>query len=152
MNDPMTLERFAALLESYGAEERRWPDAERAPAAALLAASPAARTLRDEARRLDELLDESVVDDPVPALRAAILATVPAPPAQPQRRVRAGHVRTRWWTALWADMGGWRPAGALAAALVLGLFSGGALLGSPADEFGADIAQLALFDNNFTGY
>ncbi|MGB6308684.1 MAG: hypothetical protein WBF89_12930, partial [Steroidobacteraceae bacterium] len=48
------MRRFRALIDSYGADLRRWPDSDRPPAQLLLEALPEARRLLDEARRLDE--------------------------------------------------------------------------------------------------
>jgi hypothetical protein len=49
----LTLRRFKALADSYGAELRRWPDDLRGEAEAFLKVSPQARTLLAEARKLD---------------------------------------------------------------------------------------------------
>ncbi len=50
----LSVRRFRALIDSYGADLRRWPDSDRPPAQLLLEALPEARRLLDEARRLDE--------------------------------------------------------------------------------------------------
>ena len=50
----LTLKRFKALTDSYGAEPQRWPDDVRADAEALLRVSPEAQRLLAEARELDE--------------------------------------------------------------------------------------------------
>ncbi len=52
----LSLGRFRALAESYGAELLRWPEAARGEAEALLRMSAAARALLDEARGLDEAI------------------------------------------------------------------------------------------------
>lgn len=52
----LTLRRFTALAESYGAELLRWPPEARGEAAALLRSSAAARAILDEARVLDEAI------------------------------------------------------------------------------------------------
>ena len=54
----MTIERLRQILDAFGADPARWPKAERDGALALLATSPEAQRLRDEARRLDALLNE----------------------------------------------------------------------------------------------
>lgn len=53
----LTLERFKALLSSYGAKPQRWPEAERADAEALLRVSEAARLLLSEAQELDDAIE-----------------------------------------------------------------------------------------------
>ncbi len=75
----ITLARLAELLEAYGADPARWPAEEREAALALLALSPEARRRRDEAARLDALLDRVAAepgDVPTasPALRERVVA------------------------------------------------------------------------------
>jgi hypothetical protein len=50
----LTLRRFRAMAESYGADLQRWPDALRSEAQALARGSAEARAVLDEARALDE--------------------------------------------------------------------------------------------------
>jgi hypothetical protein len=86
--DDMPLDRFAALLDAYGADPARWPDAERAGAHALLDRSAEARARRDAAAALDALLDRAAAVQPSSALAARILAQAP-------RAARAKVVRLR---------------------------------------------------------
>ncbi|HEX4196993.1 MAG TPA: hypothetical protein VHZ26_06085 [Caulobacteraceae bacterium] len=74
----MDEERFRRLIEAYGGESARWPQAERAPALRYLAATAAAHATRAEARRLDQMLDAWAVDDRAAALAARIAAGAPA--------------------------------------------------------------------------
>lgn len=97
----MTPERFEALIAAYGAEPRRWPEAERAAASALLDADARMREALARERRLDVLLDGAATPRATPAL-IAHLSSVP-------RRHRIGFVAQ---------------AAALAAAAVLGLYVG----------------------------
>lgn len=55
----LSLKRFQALLDSYGADPRRWPDAERAPAQRLLASSREAQRRFNEAQRFDQSLRDA---------------------------------------------------------------------------------------------
>jgi hypothetical protein len=116
--DAMGLDRFAELLDAYGARPERWPDGERAAALALLARSAQARALRDRAARLDALLDRLPDVAPSPDLAARVLRAAP-------RRRRRG-------PALWA-------AAALAAAAVLALW----LVGARAPRVAVDPAALS---------
>jgi hypothetical protein len=107
MAEPMTFERFAALLDAYGAEPRRWPDNERDAAQALVRADPRAASLMDEAAYIDDLLYAYRVPAPSPALVAAVIARAP----------RRRWTRARlWWAALGLGLAG----------------AGGALAGSAA--------------------
>jgi len=98
-DDIMTIERFLALLESYGAAPERWPSDERPAALALLQTSTAARRHRDAAEHLDALLDRSAVPPPSPDLldRIVTAATtkvpLPAPFDRPPSHDRAPTVR-----------------------------------------------------------
>ena len=56
-NVPFAEADFEALLDRHGARRERWPDAERALAATLLATSPAAQRLLAEALALEDALD-----------------------------------------------------------------------------------------------
>jgi hypothetical protein len=83
-----SLARFEALLDAYGAEPRRWPEDRRAWAEALLARSPAAVSARDEAARLDLLLDAADTEGASAALMGRVLAAAPAPRRPLRLRLR----------------------------------------------------------------
>jgi ferric-dicitrate binding protein FerR (iron transport regulator) len=110
----MTPERLQSLLEAYGAEPRRWPEAERAEALALLQAEPRLRDGAARERRLDALLDR-----------------LAAPKATPEFVARIGRTPRRIWVGFAAQ------AAALAAAAICGLYVG---LSSPAptEQLGDD--------------
>jgi anti-sigma-K factor RskA len=143
--EKMTLERLRAVIDAYGTSAQRWPETERAAAAALLAESAEARALATAAAPLDELLDAVPGITPTAPMRAAILA------AAPRGRLRRGE----GWRAFIGELGGWRLAGAvLAASLVLGIVSGGWLsLGQTATEATSpDLLTLAQLDDSAAEY
>ena len=74
VRDAMTLERFTAIVEAYGARPERWPEAERAAALGLLERSPEAVAVRTAAARLDGFLDRVPAAAPSDALVARVLA------------------------------------------------------------------------------
>lgn len=76
--ETMDRERFAYLLDAYGADFRRWPAQARAQAAAFAAQDAEAAALIDEARKLDAVLD-GARDEAGPSadLAARILAAAP---------------------------------------------------------------------------
>jgi anti-sigma factor RsiW len=104
----MTFERFKELLDAFGADLGRWPEAERASARALIARAPEAEAALAEARRLDALLDlydppaDRAAEARLHALLDAVSARVP---------VHAARVI-------------WPRAAALAAMLLLGVATG----------------------------
>lgn len=114
----MTPERFATLVDAYGADPKRWPDAERDAALAYLAATPAARALVDEAMKLDRMLDRLALPAVQPDVaRIAALATAARQDAAnvvPFRK-KAATARPAWQ---------WARAAALAAAGICGLIVG----------------------------
>ena len=78
MNGDMNRDRFAGLADAFGADLRRWPEAERDAARAFRAAQPAiCESLLAEAGRLDAALDEIAAFQPSAALRERILAAAP---------------------------------------------------------------------------
>jgi hypothetical protein len=101
----MDAERFEQLIEAYGGESARWPQADRAPALRYLAATPAAHATRARALRLDEMLGAWAGPAASAALRDRIAAAAPA--------VRTLHLRDLWVSGV-----------GLAAACVIGLAVG----------------------------
>ena len=107
--DDMTLDRFAVLLDAYGADPARWPDAERAAARALLDGSSEARARRDAAAALDALLDRAATVEPSSALAERVLAQAPQRPKVIRLRARvvaAVGLAAAASLALWLT---WRP-------------------------------------------
>ncbi len=82
----MTVARFAALAEAYGADFDRWPDAERHPAIALAGRSAEARALLADAHETDLLLWHlDAPPEPPAALGERIAGLRPGnPPAAPR--------------------------------------------------------------------
>jgi len=96
----MTHDRFLALLDIYGADLGRWPEAERAAARALAAqGSPELRQQMAEAALLDGLLDGHTVARPREALIQQTIAAVLLPPQTPSARERSR------WNWLWPSVG-----------------------------------------------
>lgn len=82
MEHRITLSRFQAILDAYGADTTRWPDLDRAAAVALLKVSAEAQEMFAEARDLDILLMQAMeCPPPSPSLRNRILDAIPFPPA-----------------------------------------------------------------------
>ena len=146
VGQPISIDRFRTLLDAYGAMAQRWPEAERDAALALVARSAEARTLMDDARKLDDLLDSLPVAEPSPELAGRILAAAPVAAPAPAASRRSGWVG-RFLGALWPELPAWRPAAALAASLACGLVTGAFL---PAEEIGlgqqTDLSAFVLFD------
>lgn len=95
--DPMNAERFAILLDAYGAEPRRWPEEERAAALALVRSDIRAAAMMEAAGEIDDLLALHRVPAPSPMLAAAIVARAP----------RRAWTRARlWWAALGLGIAG----------------------------------------------
>jgi len=134
------LVRFAALLDAYGAEPRRWPADRRAWADALLARSPAAQALRSTAARLDGLIDAACVD-PAPAhLIGRVLASAPQSSLAQAKR-QPGRPRAGWFA------GFTQPVLGLAFAAVLGLALGGVVSPfAPGETAEADTVSLDIGD------
>jgi hypothetical protein len=124
----MTAERFKTLLEAYGGDLARWPNAERLAAHAYARGAPEAPGLLAEARQIDALLARAVVTPPRAALEAAILARIKSVPQAGKPGFRAslaGLLET-----LWPRTAMWKPASVFASALVLGALIGVNIMGS----------------------
>jgi len=108
---PMPRDRFEAILDAYGADPRRWPDAERAAAQAFAATDPAAPALLAAAADLDGAIHLAAPAPAGAALRDAIIASAKAAP--PRRR-------SLWWAG--AGLGA-ALAGAAAGAVTVGVMA-----------------------------
>jgi hypothetical protein len=115
----MTLEQFTHLLESYGADPRRWPQGQREAAHQLIAQNlPQVEAALAAAAQLDGWLAGDSVAAADPALVDRILArTVPPLPTSTPAP------RHSWWRASWlwpgAGFAGVGLAGSLAGALIV---------------------------------
>jgi len=112
--DAMTLATFETLLDAHGADLATWPLDRRHAARALVAREPAAKTLLDEATRLDRMLGALGAPGPSDALQARVAAM-----AQAQT---GGH-----WIWVMVARPVWRPA-LFAAAMLGGVYLGAAAL------------------------
>ncbi len=113
----MNLDRFAHLLDVFGSDLTRWPDAERIAAEELLGDSESARSLLAEAAELDAELS---LDQPAPPSEQLILDMGAVPELHPRRLVVVGALPF----ARMPVLGRFAPTLALAAAVALGLFVG----------------------------
>lgn len=111
----MTSERFLALVAAYGADSRRWPEAERAVARAFATAHPdAVAPALAEADTADALLHASRVAHPSMALRDRVIASAAGAGLKARREGR------RWLDRLALTLGaGW--AAAACAGIVAGV-------------------------------
>jgi hypothetical protein len=126
----MNIERFRSLLEAYGANPARWPEAERVAALLFAEQSAEARDALQEAAAFDRLLDMTETQAATRALEDRILATFAERPAGQ---------RTPWFIL------GWIPATAAVCSLALGLAVGAALPGlAGVSDNAVDPALIAL--------
>ncbi len=128
----MNPDDFSQLLETHGSNWQRWPDQLRSEAQALLAESPEARTLFEEARRLDTVLDQFRLAPAGDQLKASILERTAGLQQQPLR-------------TLTGETQPWRLLSLARVALFAGLFLLGIMLGSSGSLFApahTDVAHL----------
>lgn len=115
----MNAERLKTLAEAYGADPRRWPEAERARAVDFMKADSArAERILFEARQLDLALDASTSPRATHELREQVIAMAAGAGLRPRRRGAAFGV----WPAgrlAWASGAGW--AAACAAGVMFGM-------------------------------
>lgn len=116
----MTHERFARIIEAYGADPRRWPDAERAAARAFALAHPGEAQARlAAAAALDACLAGDAVEPPGRALRRRVEAAARGP----GRRRRMPLARPRFWWLSGAALAGVGAAGLVAGAVATAFFT-----------------------------
>lgn len=161
MRSEMTFKRLGEIVDAYGASPARWPEAERSAAEALLAVSAEARALVEEAGRFDALLDMAPAGVPSAALAGRLMAARPRPAAPSGRPVaprrRATGILGALLETVWPYGSPAFPAGALAAALVLGLALGStsnisllqpetSVAAASGDQTGEGLIALAMAD------
>ncbi len=105
------IENIKHWIECYGSQVEHWPAEKRASLDALLKHSPELAQCLEEARRLDDLLEE-LPGITAPAALQARVAEIP---------IRHPRPSIRWY---WPFETLWRPALALTAAAVLGVVAG----------------------------
>jgi anti-sigma factor RsiW len=130
----MTPERFAELVEVYGAEPRRWPQGRRHAAITFTEDHPEeAAAIMETARSLDEALDRYTVSGPSATLIRMIMETA---------SIRAVSRRMRLWRqgVSFAAVG---LAGALAGALAVAVL---VPMSAPGEEDGGAYAITAFSD------
>lgn len=140
----MNAERLTQLIAAYGADTRRWPEAEREAGRALMAAGNAPASDLEAARDLDHLLWASPQPAVSMALRDRVLASAAAAGLTP-RRVRI------WRDRLALAFGaGW--AAAACAGVAAGLVLSAQLSAdSSADAVLYQASQLTLDDGEMAG-
>lgn len=133
----MDLERFEHLADAYGADLRRWPEAEREAARVLMAADPRAGLVLGEADVLDALLDAAPRPTPSHVLRERVIADAAG--------AHLGRRRSPWGPFAWMSGAGW------AAAACAGVAFGMVLTSQMTAEIRADTvlyqASLAAADD-----
>lgn len=132
----MNVQRVRELIEAYGADAARWPEAERDAARTLARATPELADALAEADRLDDVLRRSPAPWPTAELRDRVIAAAVASGLTP-KRMRTGFKRLAWVLGA-----GW------AAAAVAGSIAGVGLT----SHFTADArADAVLYQASMTG-
>ena len=137
----MSLKRFRAMADSYGADLRRWPAERRTEAQALLDGSAQARAILDEARALDQAIEAAgryeadrlgiagEEDAALARLRAVVRARLAAP-ASPRRPAALG----AWLQDAMVGQRSWFGMAAGGIAVIAGLMIGSMDLTPPAQD------------------
>ncbi len=142
-HDSMDWTRIETLHDAYGANPDRWPEDERAAALTLMARDPErADALRRDALALDETLSDWVAP-PVSHEIADRMQTSARPGFLVTLRAKSRSL-LGWQGPLW------QPAGAFAAALMLGLAIGGVGPDPVAFLTGETIAQTDAVEDTTT--
>jgi hypothetical protein len=89
---PMSVARFAELLDAYGGALERWPSDDRVRAEVLLQNDQEAQCIQRVAQELDAELDRFELADPSSALRARVLE-IPIRHARQEHVAASGRLR-----------------------------------------------------------
>ena len=140
----MNAQRFQDLADAYGADVRRWPEAERAAARAFMDADRhGAERLLFEARQTDLVLDAAPPPVVSHALREQVIALAAAAGLKPRARFAFGRLA-------WASGAGWAAA-SVAGVLVGFNLSQPAIARAEADAVLYQSQLLALDDTEVLG-
>lgn len=89
----MDRSRLNAILESYGADPARWPEAEREAALRSIEADPEMKRALGAARVLDAMLAKVPAGEVTHGLLTRIYETAPRPVGKPLSKARSGGLR-----------------------------------------------------------
>lgn len=143
-NQP-SLQRLKQVLEAYGGNPDRWPEAEREGLLALLRGNAEAGSLHTEQKALDAALDAPAAPAAPEALRASILKI--AVPAAPAKEAEIIPFRKAPPSAKPAQPAGgpffnWQTAALLAASLLIGVWIGAGGINSSLVSESLNIASM----------
>lgn len=133
-------DEFLTILESYGADEGRWPADKRESLRRMIAIDPDLRAAYEDAQALDSLLDEARIGPVDSALARRLIDSAP----KPTPLSRFGE---------WCFASFWHLAGGAVGMLACGLLAGSVLgpMFTVADDGVAalDYALLAIGDGDY---
>ncbi|HBM89978.1 MAG: hypothetical protein P1U69_01095 [Parvibaculaceae bacterium] len=139
--------RAQEVLDAYGADEARWPEADREAVRKSIAMDPMLAKRQAGEAELDGLLASAPVEAPSYALQSRILST------QKEEGIGGVGLVKQVLNLLWPYGSTAVPAGALAASIVLGVTSGAVTTiatDSWSEEQSYDVLALALGDTTLT--
>ena len=147
-------ERALTALETYGSDQARWPEADRTLLAEIVASDPDLAAHKNEEQKLDDLLALSAVQPPSLRLQAHILGSFEKDRNEGVAGTSiTGHAARELLKLLWPCGSVLIPAGAMAAALVMGssvgLFTATTSTGG-ADDTAYEIVALAIGDTTYS--
>lgn len=135
----MDPKRLSALADAYGADWRRWPEAERDAARALLAAEPELERVLFEARGLDAMLAAAPRLDVGAELRERVIAAASRPRSGGLFGQRFHLSRSGSRPASPAPRAVWLSGAGVAAAVCAGLLVGEAAVSRASVNLQADV-------------
>ena len=149
----MKIERFRAILDSYGTRSDAWPEAERDAATALIETSADAKNLLEAGAALDHMLDRVPAPQPADDAYLRRLAEIPAICEHQTRRAARGGRAGSDDHGQAAVLSWFRPTGfavqltGLAAAGILGLMLGFSNFSTGPESIERIDASAYLFEN-----
>lgn len=132
--------RAGQIMDMYGSEPSRWPEAERDGVLAALKAHPELAANRTAAANLDQLLDGAPAPLPAAGLAARIAAMADVESSGSALRVWLRALVPATKSPAWLL----RPAATLAGAVVLGIVAGAFVPGNESDAVAEEFMALAF--------
>lgn len=118
LGNTLDIDRFRTIVDAYGTDPSRWPEAEREAALSLLASSSDAVAIVDHAAQLDRVLDQVPMVQPSLELKRIVASIPDRTLSVPSRPDLDGRQTKLPFTSLW------KSAVAATFAVILGIITG----------------------------
>ena len=114
----LDLDRFRTIVDAYGADPSKWPEAERDAALSFLGSASEAAPIVEQAAQLDTMLESVPLVEPSSELERMV-AAIPE-----KSRSTSNRIEFETWRSMVSLTTLWKPTLAATLAIVLGIITG----------------------------